>query len=161
RCRARGRERCVCRSGGVADVRARPVPFPARRVGSRGERAARGARDAPARGCGRFDPDCGRALRVAVCGAVELQVRGRNAAPGALRLGIRRAAVDTHGSRRSIPPQLEKAEPMSNLHAFDWFFIALYFLILFGIGWWAARREKAVSSDYFLASRDVAWFAVG
>jgi len=50
---------------------------------------------------------------------------------------------------------------MSNLHAFDWFFIAGYFLILFGIGWWAARREKAVSSDYFLASRDVAWFAVG
>jgi len=50
---------------------------------------------------------------------------------------------------------------MSNLHAFDMFFIALYFLILFGIGWWAARREKAVSSDYFLASRDVAWFAVG
>ncbi|HEY7192798.1 MAG TPA: sodium:solute symporter [Gemmatimonadales bacterium] len=50
---------------------------------------------------------------------------------------------------------------MSNLHMFDWFFIAGYFLILFGIGWWAARREKAVSSDYFLASRDVAWFAVG
>src|SRR6202008_1154638 len=36
-----------------------------------------------------------------------------------------------------------------------------YFLILFGIAWWAARREKAGSSDYFLASRDVAWFAVG
>jgi SSS family solute:Na+ symporter len=50
---------------------------------------------------------------------------------------------------------------MSNLHMYDWFFIALYFLILFGIGWWAARREKAVSSDYFLASRDVTWFAVG
>ncbi len=50
---------------------------------------------------------------------------------------------------------------MSNLHGFDMFFIAVYFLILFGIAWWAARREKAVSSDYFLASRDVAWFAVG
>src|SRR5258707_4168209 len=50
---------------------------------------------------------------------------------------------------------------MSNLHGFDMFFIALYFLILFGIGWWAARREKAVSSDYCLASRDVAWFGVG
>ena len=50
---------------------------------------------------------------------------------------------------------------MSNLHGFDMFFIAIYFLILFGIAWWAARREKAVSSDYFLASRDVAWFAVG
>src|SRR5258708_36350358 len=50
---------------------------------------------------------------------------------------------------------------MSNLHGFDMFFIAIYFLILFGIAWWAARREKAVSSDYFLAGRDVAWFAVG
>ena len=50
---------------------------------------------------------------------------------------------------------------MSNLHAFDLIFIAAYFLILAGIGWWAARREKAISSDYFLASRDVGWFAVG
>ncbi|HJS43559.1 MAG TPA: sodium:solute symporter [Gemmatimonadales bacterium] len=50
---------------------------------------------------------------------------------------------------------------MSNLHAFDLLFIAAYFIVLFGIGWWAAVREKNVSSDYFLASRDVAWFAVG
>jgi SSS family solute:Na+ symporter len=50
---------------------------------------------------------------------------------------------------------------MSNLHVFDLLFVAGYFLILFGIAWWAARREKNVSSDYFLASRDVAWFAVG
>src|SRR5690242_10013050 len=50
---------------------------------------------------------------------------------------------------------------MSNLHAFDIFFIAAYFLILAGIGYWAARREKQVSSDYFLAARDVGWFAVG
>ena len=50
---------------------------------------------------------------------------------------------------------------MSNLHAFDILFIAVYFIILFGIAWWAAVREKNVSSDYFLASRDVAWFAVG
>src|SRR5467141_2408325 len=50
---------------------------------------------------------------------------------------------------------------MSNLHAFDLMFIAVYFIILFGIAWWAALREKNVSSDYFLASRDVAWFAVG
>src|SRR2546430_2769506 len=50
---------------------------------------------------------------------------------------------------------------MSNLHPFDLAFIAIYFLILFGIAWWAALREKNVSSDYFLASRDVAWFAVG
>ena len=50
---------------------------------------------------------------------------------------------------------------MSNLHAFDITVIAGYFLILLGIGYWAARREKNVSADYFLASRDVGWFAVG
>ena len=50
---------------------------------------------------------------------------------------------------------------MSNLHAFDIVVIAAYFLVLAGIGYWAARREKNVSADYFLASRDVGWFAVG
>src|SRR3989441_1529768 len=50
---------------------------------------------------------------------------------------------------------------MSNLHAFDIVAITGYFLILLGIGYWAARREKNVSADYFLASRDVGWFAVG
>lgn len=50
---------------------------------------------------------------------------------------------------------------MSNLHAFDLVVIAGYFLVLLGIGYWAARREKNVSADYFLASRDVGWFAVG
>src|SRR5881275_2231109 len=50
---------------------------------------------------------------------------------------------------------------MSNLHLFDVIVIAGYFLVLLGIGYWAARREKNVSADYFLASRDVGWFAVG
>src|SRR5256885_12759912 len=50
---------------------------------------------------------------------------------------------------------------MSNLHVLDFVVIASYFLVLLGIGWWAARREKAVSSDFFLASRDVGWLAVG
>ncbi len=39
--------------------------------------------------------------------------------------------------------------------------ISAYFLVLLGIGYWAARREKNVSSDYFLAGRDVGWLAVG
>jgi SSS family solute:Na+ symporter len=50
---------------------------------------------------------------------------------------------------------------MSNLHVLDFAVIAGYFLILLGIGYWAARREKNVSSDYFLAGRDVGWLAVG
>ena len=50
---------------------------------------------------------------------------------------------------------------MSNLHLLDLIVIASYFLVLLGIGYWAARREKNVSADYFLASRDVGWLAVG
>src|SRR3954468_2164573 len=50
---------------------------------------------------------------------------------------------------------------MSNLHVLDLAVIGGYFLILLGIGLWAARREKKISSDYFLAGRDVGWLAVG
>ncbi|HEX4602149.1 MAG TPA: sodium:solute symporter [Gemmatimonadales bacterium] len=50
---------------------------------------------------------------------------------------------------------------MTSLRLFDLVVIAGYFLVLLGIGYWAARREKNVSADYFLASRDVGWFAVG
>src|SRR5690349_6305561 len=50
---------------------------------------------------------------------------------------------------------------MSNVDLFDFIVIAGYFLVLHGIAYWAALREKNVSADYFLASRDVGWFAVG
>jgi solute:Na+ symporter, SSS family len=50
---------------------------------------------------------------------------------------------------------------MTNLHAVDILVLAAYFLVLLGIGYWAARREKIESADYFLAGRDVGWFAVG
>src|SRR3982751_3792237 len=50
---------------------------------------------------------------------------------------------------------------MSNLHLLDFAVIGGYFLVLLWIGVWAARREKVVSSDYFLAGRDVGWLAVG
>src|SRR2546430_73742 len=50
---------------------------------------------------------------------------------------------------------------MSNLQTLDAVVIAGYFVILALIGLWAARREKNVSSDYFLAGRDVGWLAVG
>jgi SSS family solute:Na+ symporter len=50
---------------------------------------------------------------------------------------------------------------MSNLHLFDFIVIGAYFAVLLWIGIWAARREKKLSSDYFLAGRDVGWLAVG
>jgi solute:Na+ symporter, SSS family len=50
---------------------------------------------------------------------------------------------------------------MRNLQLLDVVVIAGYFLVLLGIGYWAARKEKLISSDYFLAGRDVGWLAVG
>jgi SSS family solute:Na+ symporter len=50
---------------------------------------------------------------------------------------------------------------MTNIHLWDYVVIAGYFLVLLAISIWAARREKILSSDYFLAGRDVGWLAVG
>jgi SSS family solute:Na+ symporter len=49
---------------------------------------------------------------------------------------------------------------MRNLQALDLVVLALYFAVVLGIGYWAARREKIESADYFLASRDVGWLAI-
>jgi solute:Na+ symporter, SSS family len=38
--------------------------------------------------------------------------------------------------------------------------LAVYFLIVFGIGFYHARKEKT-SKDYFLAGQNMGWFAVG
>ena len=38
--------------------------------------------------------------------------------------------------------------------------ITVYFLIIFAIGYYFARKEKS-TTDYFLASRNVGWFAIG
>src|SRR5205814_6480083 len=111
--------------------------------------------------------DRGGPLRPAARGAVELHHRERTPGPLALRHQLGRAAVEPHRPRRPIPPQPPLTSttstnlPMSNLHGFDIAVIAAYFLVLAGIGYWAARREKNVSADFFLASRDVGWFAVG
>jgi SSS family solute:Na+ symporter len=42
----------------------------------------------------------------------------------------------------------------------DWVIIAAYFVVLIGIVWWSSRRTET-TTDYFLAGRDVGWFAVG
>ena len=42
----------------------------------------------------------------------------------------------------------------------DLIIIGVYFAVIFGIGFYFARRERT-STDYFLASRDVGWFAIG
>ena len=46
------------------------------------------------------------------------------------------------------------------LGTLDWAIIALYFLILLGIVYWTSRRNES-TDDYFLAGRNVGWFAIG
>ena len=46
------------------------------------------------------------------------------------------------------------------LSGVDLAIIAIYFLIVFAIGFYFARKERT-STDYFLASRNVGWFAIG
>src|ERR671938_669770 len=38
--------------------------------------------------------------------------------------------------------------------------IAVYFVVIFAIGFYCARRERT-TADYFLASRNIGWFAIG
>ncbi len=47
------------------------------------------------------------------------------------------------------------------MSAVDLAVVALYFAGILAIGYWAARREKQDSEDYFLAGRDVGWLAIG
>src|ERR1041385_3927645 len=42
----------------------------------------------------------------------------------------------------------------------DFVIIGVYFVIIFAIGMYFARKERT-STDYFLASRNVGWFAIG
>src|ERR1700692_3376367 len=47
-----------------------------------------------------------------------------------------------------------------SLTGIDIAIIAVYFLVIFAIGFYFARKERT-SADYFLASRNVGWFAIG
>ena len=48
----------------------------------------------------------------------------------------------------------------ARLVTIDYVVLALYFLIIFAIGWYFSRKERD-TTDYFLAGRDVAWWAIG
>src|SRR5260221_9564362 len=64
--------------------------------------------------------------------------------------------MESHGSRRPIPPGATMSLPVLDLLV-----IGAYFCILLGISWWSAMRKKDESADYFLAGRDIGWLAVG
>lgn len=48
----------------------------------------------------------------------------------------------------------------TRLVTIDYVVLALYFAVIFAIGWHFSRRERT-TTDYFLASRDVGWWAIG
>lgn len=50
---------------------------------------------------------------------------------------------------------------MHTLETLDWVFIALYFIILFGVAIWVILQKNNNTEDYFLAGRNVGWFVVG
>lgn len=49
---------------------------------------------------------------------------------------------------------------MTSLSPIDWSVIAAYFLVIALIVWRASRKQET-SADYFLAGRNIGWFAVG
>jgi SSS family solute:Na+ symporter len=57
-----------------------------------------------------------------------------------------------------VPPQAAVSHRI--LQPVDIAIIAVYFLIVFAIGFYFARRERT-SESYFLAGRHVGWFAIG
>src|SRR5207302_4717383 len=46
------------------------------------------------------------------------------------------------------------------LETVDLVIIGIYFAIVFGIGFYFSKKERT-SEDYFLASRNIGWFAIG
>lgn len=49
---------------------------------------------------------------------------------------------------------------MQTLATLDWIIIALYFAALIGVVWWSSRHQDT-TEDYFLAGRNIGWFAIG
>ena len=49
---------------------------------------------------------------------------------------------------------------MQNLVLLDWFVIVGYFGVISLIAWWSSLRQNT-TKDYFLAGRQVGFFAVG
>jgi SSS family solute:Na+ symporter len=49
---------------------------------------------------------------------------------------------------------------MTILTGLDWLVIGIYFLILGAVVWWCSRKQDS-SAEYFLAGRNIGWFAIG
>jgi len=49
---------------------------------------------------------------------------------------------------------------MQNLALLDWIIVAVYFAFISYIVWWSSKKQNT-TEDYFLAGRDIGWFAIG
>ncbi|HRK26763.1 MAG TPA: sodium:solute symporter [Chitinophagales bacterium] len=47
------------------------------------------------------------------------------------------------------------------LHLLDFIVIALYFVLVFGIAYWASKTAGESSDNFFLAGRNLGWFVIG
>lgn len=48
----------------------------------------------------------------------------------------------------------------TGLSSLDWIVIGIYFLGMIAIVWWSSRKQDT-AEDYFLAGRNIGWFAIG
>ena len=62
---------------------------------------------------------------------------------------------------RNLTDPLLLAQSTFSLQHWDYLAIALFFLILSLIGYWAGRGERANSEAYFLAGKKLPWYVVG
>ncbi len=57
----------------------------------------------------------------------------------------------------SMPPAPTNASPAFQLGLLDGAILVAYVVAVLAIGWWAARRGKQTTDDYFLAGRSIPW----
>jgi len=58
------------------------------------------------------------------------------------------------------PTDLPQGE-VFRLAFWDYFSFGMYFLLLSLVGWWAGRRERTSTEQYFLAGKRLPWYVVG
>jgi len=50
---------------------------------------------------------------------------------------------------------------MVGFSIYDWIVLGLFFGLLIGVLWWILRKKEDTTTDYFLAGKDIGWFAIG
>lgn len=65
---------------------------------------------------------------------------------------------------QASPTAVELVQTDTSLPLIDWIMIAGYLLAMLGVGWYCyskEKREAGSTTDYFLAGRDIPWWAAG